>query len=1318
MVIAMMVPFCANAQMTGKGVITGTVSDSTGAVIPGASVAATNTATNITVTTTTTATGNYNFPNLDPAIYTVSTTAKGFEKLTQTGIHVNALETQTYNPVLTVGGTSVEITVTTALPQLETSNASLGSTMENEVYSELPIEMGSYGSPDQRRATDFVYLMPGVQGNETNGNATTNVGVVNGSGSRGAVSDVYVDGVPFVRAGGNGDPRYVWTAMSVDAIDQFQVMTTGYGAVYEGQGVMNYTVKQGGAKQHGSVYEFFRNTELDTWGFWGKAINPVLGVAVKPVEHSNEYGINLSGPLVPFGKWKEKVFYYGNYNGFRYTSATPTPMTFPTVSGGTTGLGQVGGDFSASGNQPIYDPSTQAACTPHNATVAGGAANNYPCRYQYGQSAPATGVTGPGGAPTGTATGIIPASEMSAFALNMQKLLPTSGISSALQNNYIAPNATGLINWSTTDRIDFLPTSSDTITFLFADGRQASSNPVGQTTAGRNVGPVPFNYGQTYAPKTAVGIIEETHIFTPHLINQVKWGYARYNGPTFNPDQAPNYAATKMGLSNLPAGQAQQTFPIVAWGTAGNPPTGWGGTTANVTLAENYTGLDNLQWTIGKHSFTFGGEVAWMLYNTISATGGTTPLTLTNAVTETAGIASTSTTSYTVAASTGSPYASFLIGQIDKGSLTDYSIHPGYGARFRAISPYIQDNWKINSKLTLDLGLRYDFFPSVREVKDDGSFFDPNLANPVTGINGALNYTGTGAGTCNCDTPVKNYYRNFGPRIGAAYQLNPKTVIRSSYGVMFTHSDAIGGLATTLGTLGFAASPSFSSTNDFTTMTGLTDTTTSGISATQYTGAVNSYTPPTGVASGPQYGTGYTSNTLSGSTTSYVAAPSGSNYDDPYLGGRAPEYINWSLGIQRQLTSALAVTATYVGSEGHFLQLDSNTARGFQSNQLDPKYLVIGSKLSDTSTTVSTDCSGIVATDGFACNSAALSQFANASVKQALSTFLKPYPFESPSDSFGYVGNSNYHGLQAMVNMRTWRGLTVNANYSYSRIIDDGGSFRSGYALPAGTIVNEPTVSWKADRIERTVSTSNQKQHFVLTTVWDWPLGRTILNSQQLERAIFGGFKFSGIYQQYTGSPLAITASACQTNPSLAQSTSSCAPTLNPNFVGQSARQNGRWGKGATTTNYTTISYIVPSVGGAIIPSSGSPTSITATGPFISPVANIPGVTVGTAVGNQETLLNNTSYAPSYTFGNAPRTAPYNLNGPGNFQLDLAMVRTFPLHITPATKLNFRAEWYNVTNHTLFAVASTVVGNSSFGQVTSSSTANRKAAQFSARIEF
>jgi hypothetical protein len=1254
--------FLAHAQLTGKGAITGTVTDSSGAVIPNAVISATNTASGITVTTKTTAAGDYNFPDLDPGIYTVTTTASGFQKLAQENVHVNALESQTYSPVLTVGATDVQITVTAEPPQLETTNATLGATMENETYAELPLEMGSYGSPDQRRATDFVYLMPGVQGNETNGNATTNTGVVDGSGSRGAVSAVYIDGIPFVRAGGNGDPRFVWTAISVDAVDQFQLQTSGYSALYEGEGVMNYSIKQGTSRQHGAVYEFMRNTAFDTWGFFGKAANPATGIPVKPIEHSNEYGINLGGPLLPFGRMKNKLFYFTNYNGFRYSSATPTPMRFPSNA-------ERGGDFGADG-VAIFDPSTQAACTANS--------TDGPCRYQYGF--PYSGTPGPRGgpvavAPDPTKVNVIPSAEFSSVAKTMSSFLP-SVASTANGNNYIAPNLTGLVNWSTTSRINYVINPRDTLTVLGAVGRQASSVPVGQTTSGRNVGPIPYNFGQAYAPKTAVWAVEETHVFSPQLVNQIKWGYARYNGPTFNADEVSAYSATAMGLSGLPGGQAQKAFPAVTFAGT-NAPTNWAGEPASVTVAENYTALDNLEWTVGKHSFTLGGQVAWLLYNVINDTGGTSPLTLATAVTETAGInaSSNATPKYVATPSTGLSYASFLVGQIDKGSFTQY-VQQEFGARFRAISPYAEDDWKVTQKLTLNLGLRYDFFPSITEVHNAESFFSPSIANPVTGVNGGLAFTGHGAGTINAATPVNNYMKNFGPRLGLAYQLGTKNVIRASYGVMFTHGDAVGGLASSLGTLGFSAAPSFSANGQLLSTIPLTGT----------NGAIPAFSTACGVASGPNFGTGFTtvsSYTTPGcSTASYTGTPSSMGYVDPYLGGRAPEYINWTFGLQRQLTSAMVLTATYVGSEGHFLQTDGGNARGFWANQLDPKYLYLGSTLSTAGTS--------------ACAANNLTCPANFTASQQLSVALKPFPFQTVSDSFGYVANADYHGLQVLLNMRAWHGLTFNTNYTWSKSIDDGGTFRTGYAIPAGTIANRPNASYKADQIERSLSTTDQPQHFVATAVWDWPLGRSVLGENHAERAILGGFKFSGVYQAYSGSPLALTGSSCQTNP--AQST--CEPTLNPNFNG-SARQGGRWGKGVTLATYASTSFIVPSVGSNITPASG---------PFVAPVP--PSTPTG------QTSLLNTSLAPAYTFGNASRTAAYGLFGPGNYQLDLAAVRSFPLHITESTKLSIRGDWFNVTNHTLFGVASTAVGNSSFGTVTTSSVANRKAAQFSARIEF
>jgi hypothetical protein len=250
------------------------------------------------------------------------------------------------------------------------------------------------------------------------------------------------------------------------------------------------------------------------------------------------------------------------------------------------------------------------------------------------------------------------------------------------------------------------------------------------------------------------------------------------------------------------------------------------------------------------------------------------------------------------------------------------------------------------------------------------------------------------------------------------------------------------------------------------------------------------------------------------------------------------------------------------------------------------------------------------------------------------------------------------------------------ANYTWSRSIDDGGTFRSGYALPAGSIANAPNLSYAADRIERSVSTSNQPHHIVVTGVWSMPFGRDVFASHAWQRAVFGGFQLSEIFQAFSGSPLAITGSSCQTNPSQV----TCEPTINPGFSGN-PHINGHWGQGYLAGMSNPPSYISPNV-------------------FV-PIASL-----------------NTPLAPAYTFGNAPRTAAFNLYGPGNYNLDMALVRSFPLKFTESAKLNFRAEMYNVTNHTKFAVASTSWGNSSFGQVVTDPTATRKAIQLSGRIQF
>jgi len=220
----------AKAQMAGTGAISGTVTDPTGAVVANATVTATSVDTNVNTVRITTKAGDYNVTPLTPGIYTVTVMAAGFEKYQQQKVTVDALQTVAVNAKLTIGGSDVTITVSDAPPMLETTDAQIGGVMDNQMYSSLPLLMGASGQPDQRRATDFAYLMPGVQNTyaaSAGGNPTDATGAANGGNPGGGTSEIYIDGVNLPEGDGVGDPRYTWTALGVDAVVQFQVETAG-----------------------------------------------------------------------------------------------------------------------------------------------------------------------------------------------------------------------------------------------------------------------------------------------------------------------------------------------------------------------------------------------------------------------------------------------------------------------------------------------------------------------------------------------------------------------------------------------------------------------------------------------------------------------------------------------------------------------------------------------------------------------------------------------------------------------------------------------------------------------------------------------------------------------------------------------------------------------------------------------------------------------------------------------------------------------------------------------------------------------------------
>src|ERR1017187_1005007 len=309
LLVLLVLPASLKAQSGGQGAITGTVSDSTGAAIPDATVTATNLATNVATIRTTSGAGAYSIAPLPPGIYSVQVAAKGFKTLRQDNLSVDALNALGFNPVLSIGEATETVEVTAAPPVLDTTNATLGVVMANETYAALPVQMNNA----QRDATAFASLVPGAQ-------AGIRVPIIGGTTNY--LGQLYLDGLPAQTINQQGDNRLVSQAVDVDAVDQFQVVTSTPPAEYSGAGALNFTMKSGGNKYHGQVSDFIRNTAFDAWSFTSKAatVTNLQGQKVpapKPTEHQNELSVTFGGHVPHTANKLFFFFAYGKYHSRR-----------------------------------------------------------------------------------------------------------------------------------------------------------------------------------------------------------------------------------------------------------------------------------------------------------------------------------------------------------------------------------------------------------------------------------------------------------------------------------------------------------------------------------------------------------------------------------------------------------------------------------------------------------------------------------------------------------------------------------------------------------------------------------------------------------------------------------------------------------------------------------------------------------------------------------------------------------------------------------------------------------------------------------------
>jgi hypothetical protein len=402
--------------------------------------------------------------------------------------------------------------------------------------------------------------------------------------------------------------------------------------------------------------------------------------------------------------------------------------------------------------------------------------------------------------------------------------------------------------------------------------------------------------------------------------------------------------------------------------------------------------------------------------------------------------------------------------------------------------------------------------------------------------------------------------------------------------------------------------------------------------------------------------------------------------------------VFYNFGMQREVFRDTTVTINYVGSQSHFIAGASNI-RGLQSGEVDPKYLALGANLSKPATpaniAAAQAATGITLPIPYPGYTAAAAVNSNATIAHML-TWMPQY--SGTSDPWGDVANANYNAFQLSVAHRASHGLTLNINYSYSKNIDDAGTARSGYPLPAS--VTATGRAWGQDRIDRSLSINSQPQNLSIYGVYESPFGKGKIGGDHfVVRALLGGWDFSSIFQYSSGVPLAIVGT-CNATQNVGQG--QCMPDVNPNFVGKNPRINGGWGHGVTAATLGSVSYIA-----GAIPNTTSGA----------------GSDANTCAGSSGPFCN----SGNYMIGDAPRIAPYGLRGPSVYRLTSALHRTFD--ITERAKFIFGVDCQNVTNTVTFgnnAENNQIVANvnsSTFGTVGFAS-ADARAFQFSGRLTF
>jgi hypothetical protein len=721
------------------GSLVGTIRDQSGAAVAGASITATNTATNIETSATSNGSGDYEIPSLHVGVYTISAKATNYAEAVAQNIAISVGSRQRIDLELKVGETQSSVEVSDVALQLETDSSQRGQTITQYQTEALPLVSRNY--------SDLLGLVTGSRQAPTAAttssiNSLVRQGAYNINGQRSMFNNFLLDGMDNNAYGESNqgfDNQII--AIPPDSVSQWNVVTNNENAEYgrSSGATINVASASGTNRFHGALWEFLRNTDLNAAGYFKPTVVGNTGNIVpfqKPTFNRNQFGVNFGGPIL-----KDKLFYFVDYEGFRQTLKPLTVLTLPTQN-------ELNGVLVVPVENPI------------------------------------TGVVYPAGSPI-PASAINPISQQIIGFFRQIPGLPVSGLASTgLATNDYSKLVPFTDNSDKGDvRLDYQQNNTSSWFVRVSDRKETG-----------------VNY-----PAILLPLDGQTNGTIRILDQRVALGYTHLWGANKVVDARVGLSKTKAGKYSLSIGDNAITIP----GLPTNPTVAGGLPSTSISNFsafgrqstnpqwQNPSLLDpkvNFTWVKGKHSLKFGYEYEhiWMavndnnpLYGSFSYSGGYSlcPSTTVGGVKVPTNANCTSVT----AAVADNYWADFLF-----GTTNNYSLANLFVAHLRQTmqSTYAQDDWKILPKLTLNLGLRWEYGSPYSEQHNLLSNFDPISQTVLTitpGYAQTSSVTPVSAGGVYGKTLVNPDFGDFGPRLGFAYAATPRVVVRGGYGISYVH---------------------------------------------------------------------------------------------------------------------------------------------------------------------------------------------------------------------------------------------------------------------------------------------------------------------------------------------------------------------------------------------------------------------------------------------------------------------------------------------------------------------------------------------------